>query len=910
MTKTTNFAGLFILAVGALLGSSSLAQQIQLVERPPDPHGSPRPARDARDVPIKTSIYLELGTPAHANSGEVSPESVSVRLQEQGGEVVALLQSGRQFVKGAAGWLRPKQDLQGAKSLAVYIEPGRPLQPATKYTIVVSAGAVNQKDPSVTAGTWSFSTESVPAVHAQEFSLDLKSEPIHWQGRFFSGNCNVIFCTQAANYGPTFDLMAAARKEHSNAWTLQRDFWLTGTEFRPPGFFPVSLPNIVRERETRRISAIEPQAGSLVLRVEDVFGHEQYGIPSGRPVGDDFHEGDEVLIADGIHDARTKVLAADSAAGTVTVTSFATPPGGWKIDYAGPLPQREDPDAPGLFPPGGCYLRKFNPHGTACYYWGRLDKEWDLACRRYGRRVVANFADAPGDVARDGRSWTTVKDYPQWHEVARAIAGHIIDRYGADALNFTWSVFNEPDLGPMFWRADWNELQKFYDYTTDAILRAFEDRGFRSDKVFIGGLELGGIFGTHLKLKEFLAHCSPRALAEGAAPKNAAFADRKLDGKRSKRVESLCQKHAGKGTPCDFISIHSYNRSELMAAKLIRAKEMALEIDAEYYRALWVNSHEACPDWMPPPDVAAADAYLGNGYFETWCMDVVHRQVVQAARDPRFAFGETILTVWPPPSNFAGINAVSRVLHADDNGDGIGDRTVTVPMPIFHVLGLLSELGDRYWVLPGRIEGGHVVSGFASRDDRGVVRALLYTHDARDTQSRSGSSFDITLNIGGLGWDGPASVQEYRFDQDHNSPFRLARTLRDRPVSGPSTDPAALAAVRRALEGTNRDAQRETLATMFKLDTAARQTLVPTILKLAGQEQDQVIRAAAQKALASFFAPAAYSRAEIEQIQTMCEYHSTEPTTRPRQPDGRIKLTIRLAGNGCTFLRIAPDALQ
>jgi Glycosyl hydrolases family 39 len=568
MTKTANFAGLFSLAVGALLGSSSLAQQIQLVERPPDPHGSPRPARDARDVPIKTSIYLELGTPAHANSGEVSPESVSVRLQEQGGEVVAILQLGCQFAKGAAGWLRPKQDLQGAKSLPVYIESGRPLQPATKYTIVVSAGAVNQKDAPVTAGTWSFSTESVPAVHTQEFSLDLKSEPIHWQGRFFSGICNVIFCTQAANYGPTFD-------------------------------------------------------------------------------------------------------------------------------DAGPLPQREDPDAPGLFPPGGCYLRKFNPHGTACYYWGRLDKEWDLACRRYGRRVVANFADAPGDLARDGRSWTTVKDYPQWHEVARAIAGHIIDRYGADALNFTWSVFNEPDLGPMFWRADWNELQKFYDYTTDAILRAFEDRGFRSGQGLHRRMELGGIFGTRLKLKEFLAHCSPRAQAEGAAPKNAAFADQKLDGKRSKRVESLCQKHAGKGTPCDFISIHSYNRSDLMAAKLIRAKEVALEIDAQYYRALSVNSHGACPDWMPPPDLAAADAYLGNGYFETWCTDVVHRQLLQAGRDPRFAFGETILTVWPPPSNFAGINAVTRVIHVDDNGDSIGDRTVTVPMPIFHVLGLLSELGDR-----------------------------------------------------------------------------------------------------------------------------------------------------------------------------------------------------------------------
>ena len=288
--------------------------------------------------------------------------------------------------------------------------------------------------------------------------------------------------------------------------------------FGRAGFLPVNLPNIVRERETRRIVAIEPQRGSVVLRVEDFFGHDQYGIPAGRPVGADFHKDDEVLIADGVHDARAKVVTTDDAAHTVTVAPLATPSGGWKIAYDGPLPQRENPDAPGLFPPGGCYLRKLNPPGTACYYWGRLDKEWDLAVTKYGRRVLANFADATGDLARDGRSWTTVKDYAQWHETARTIAEHIIDRYGAKSLEFSWSIFNEPDLGPIFWRADWTELQKFYDFTTDAILRAFEDRGYESDKVFIGGLELGGIFGTNLRLTEFLAHCSRVPRPKGLCP--------------------------------------------------------------------------------------------------------------------------------------------------------------------------------------------------------------------------------------------------------------------------------------------------------------------------------------------------------------------------------------------------------
>jgi hypothetical protein len=832
-----------VAAVWLLALAPAAKAQVKLAERPPDPHGSPRPAKGARDVPERTSIYFELETPPGPKADDVSPESVAVRLQADGKPATELLGPGGKFPAGIRGWLRPKQDLQGRKALAVYIEPGAPLDSATTYHVSVTAGSTKPAGAPAPAGNWSFTTEASPSVHALDFVLDLGTAPVQWHGRFFSGICNVVFCTQAANYGPTFDLMAMARKEQPNAWSYQRDFWMTGSDHRPTSFFPVNLPNIVRERETRRIAAMELHKENALLHLEDFFGHEQYGIATGRPVGDDYHAGDEVLIADGIHHARATVSAADSTARTVTISSIATPAGGWKIADEGTLSERDDPDAPGRFPRGGCYLRKLKPHGTACYFWGRLDKEWDLAHRRFGRRLLPNFADAPGDLSRDGQAWTTVKDYVQWHDVARTITGHIVDRYGADSLGFTWSIFNEPDIGPLFWRASWDELQTFYDYTTDAILRAFEDRGYDSTKVFIGGLELGGIFGTNLKLKEFLAHCSPRSSAKGALPKNAAFADRRLDGKRSRRVEDLCRAHDGKGSPCDFISIHSYNRAEIMAAKLIRAKEEALAIDSEYYRTLWVNSHEACPDWMPPPDQAAADAYLGNGYFGTWCADVVYRQLLQAAGDSRFAFGETILTVWPPPPNFAGINAVTRVIHIDDDGDGRGDRTVTVPMPIFHLLGLLSEMGDLYWVLPARIVGGHRVSGFASRDQEGAIRVLLYSHHAQDTQSRSGALFDITLNLGRPGWKGPAKVREYHIDRDHNSPFRLARSLLDRD-------------------------------------------------------------GAVQK---SPFAPTAYSKAEVQQIQKLCECHSSASTVRPTDPDGQLRLTTRLPVNGCVFLKFEPD---
>jgi hypothetical protein len=708
--------------------------------------------------------------------------------------------------------------------------------------------------------------------------------------------------SDAATYGPTYDLMAKAREQHPRAWSYQRDFWMTGSEDRPQTFFH-RLPNVLRERETRRITAIEPKGDALLLHVEDVFGHEQYGIPSGRPVSEDYHPGDEVTLADGEASAKTKVLSADDAARTVLVEKVETPAGGWRIAYDAPLPTQNDPDQPGLFAHGGCYLRKLNPHGTPCYFWGRLDKEWDLLHKTYGRRLMVNFADAPGDLSIDGKNWTTAKDYAEWHEVVRTITLHLIDRYGDDTLDFTWSVFNEPDLGGLFWRSDWDELQKFYDYTTDGVLRAFEERGYDSDKVFIGGLELG----VFPRLTEFLAHCSPTATAKGALPKNAAVADPRLDGKRSRRVEELCRAHDGKGAPCDFISMHAYNNSANMAAKLIKAKQAALKIDGEYYRDLWVNSHESCPDWSPPPDEAASDSYLGDGYFPSWCVDVAARQLRKAAEDPRFAFGETLLTVWPPPRGLAGTNAITRILNVDDDGDGRGDRSVTVPFPVFHALTLLSDLGDRYWVLPEQTVGGHVVTGFASKDEKGTIRAVLYAHDGQDTQSRSDAEFDVTLDLNGADVPKAARVTTYRFDRDHNSPFEAVKALQ-KPAAVDPADAAKVDAAMKSLEGDDPAAQRAAVETLKTLGPGAVREAAGPILQLLGRTTDPEVRKAVESLVAGIFANGrgeVSSRETAEKIERLTELQGS--TAEVRMGDAGLGITARVTANGVCFVVVEPE---
>ncbi len=887
---------------------SDSAGRVVRVSRRPDPYGVPRPSPGEDHVPVATSFYVELGLEDGADDDAIDPDSVSLALHREQGQPIAVLQAGQQFAQGFSGRLFPgKRGRAGEETLAVYVEADVPLNPSTRYTVHLDARSRHGATMADAARRWHFTTETEEPVHAVRFELDLDDPErmTEWQGAFFSGFCGTSFATNHKHRIPTFEAMDEVRQWSPRAWSLQRDFWLTGMD-RQPRLLSQRLPGIVREQETRRIVKIQEHGDQMRLHVEDFFGHEQYGIASNRPLVGDYRPGDRVLIADGIHDALAEVISVDDATRSLLVTPFDTPEDGWRLEYSAALPEQEDPDSPGLFPLGGCHLIKFQPVGTPRYYWGRLDHEWDLAIRRFDRRVMVNFTDAPGDLAIDGRNWTTAKDYAQLHQVVHAITTHLIRRYGDRCLDFPWSVFNEPDLGALFWRSDWIELQKFYDYTVDAILRAFEDEGYDSDQVFIGGLELGAIFGTNLRLRKFLVHCSPTAdPVKGALMFNAAFADPRLDGKRSRRVEALCREHGGRGTPLDFISIHAYNTSSLMADKLIRAKQMALEIDPEYYAGLWINSHESCPGWDMPPDPAFSDSYLGNGYYPTWCADVTRRQLAQAVVDPRYGYGETILTFWPwPARGFEGRNDCVREVPVDDTGDGRTDRVVTLPMPILPFLGLLNKMQDRFLVLPEQTVEGHVVSGFASRvESRWYV--LVYSHQMLDTQSRSARRFDVSLNLKGLSPD-RYTVREYRFDRQHHSYFEAGRRLRDQP--DPRLDPPSevrerfLAAVRQ-LESEDPATRAAAMDEIERSDVAGDWALRPLLEYFQRHEQSELLDRAVKWAQ-QVSAPRAYPAAKVAEMKQRVQLQPTRERHHDIDEHGRLQLTIPLDGNAASFWKI------
>ena len=94
------------------------------------------------------------------------------------------------------------------------------------------------------------------------------------------------------------------------------------------------------------------------------------------------------------------------------------------------------------------------------------------------------------------------KDYQKWAEVVFQFVRHLRERYGeAEVKNWLWEVWNEPDIG--YWQGTHEEFFELYDYSVDAILRAFPEAR-------VGGPDSTG--PSYPKAAEFLRvfldHCA------------------------------------------------------------------------------------------------------------------------------------------------------------------------------------------------------------------------------------------------------------------------------------------------------------------------------------------------------------------------------------------------------------------
>ncbi len=320
-----------------------------------------------------------------------------------------------------------------------------------------------------------------------------------------------------------------------------------------------------------------------------------------------------------------------------------------------------------------------------------------------------------------------------------------------------------------------------------------------------------------------------------------------------------------------------------------------------------VNSFESCPDWAPPPDVAAADSYLGNGYFSTWCADIARRQLAAAAEDGRYGFGETILTFWPwPNSNFGGQNNATQVIAVDDDGDGKKDRDETMALPILHFLGLLARMHDEFWVLSEQTFEDHVISGFASRQNDALY-LLVYAHQQYDIQSRSKSHFQLQVNLSSLPWH-EINVREYRFDKEHNSYFHVAKSLRDKGRSQEKRRPSA-EVVKQLLAGLTSTIRTEQLAAIHKTATFndVPESVLLAAFQLHQSTEYEVVRTAIEEAGRKIMSrPGCYASEDVARVKALSELQVTGRSRHSAKTGGKFALPVSIKANGASFVVIEP----
>lgn len=759
--------------IAALLATpQALAQDAPVVRRDcgtlPTPR--PRPCEGDVDITRRTSIFFEVALPTAGNYpfNGLDRNTVVMTITPDGGSPETVFGPNLVWAPGWSGDAQPDAYDSGLWVFGFYSAPDGRLAPETTYTVEVT-GETRQGipiDPSTS--TWSFRTRRDLTDASVTFDVDLASPTVTWKGRWWAGASKVTFDTSRVyDQEAVYQLMDEARVRAPEFMTKHRDALWLGDYFK--NYFD-GVPNLVRERETRRITAFEDLGDRTRLTVTEIVEHELYGIPAGRPISDDYAVGERVLVADVDQSEVREILAIDDASNTVEVERLVAPIEEWVPGDPDAGPD-DDPDVPDHFTYPLAALRTYENPGTLAFYWTRLDDEIDQHVS-HDREIVVRLDDTPIDLCEIGLPANSFggachqepKDYVQWDAFISTLIGHMIDRYGEQTTRWTYSVGNEIAL-VKFWRQNVDAFFRYYDVTTNAILRAFEERGYDPHEILIGGVEdaPAGKF-----LDDVLYHCSPYAVNPvGREETNLVCTDPRFDGLRSSRVQEYCDAHGGEGCPFEFYSIHPYRHADDAAALVREAWDTVEAIDPAHLDGFRVHSHEIGPEWRGRQDPAADSVFAESGFYPSWAADVFERLLADAMLDPRRAAGDATPTTWPFNNNLqGGLASIAGVMRVDEDGDGVQDDVEGVGNTFFRFVELTAWMSNELAHVGLVEDAGARIGGWRSVEDHGH-RVLLFAHDEQDAGSDEDRGWAVTLNLDNLAYP-EVDVTEYRLDRDHS----------------------------------------------------------------------------------------------------------------------------------------------
>jgi xylan 1,4-beta-xylosidase len=325
---------------------------------------------------------------------------------------------------------------------------------------------------------------------------------------------------------------------------------------------------------------------------------------------------------------------------------------------------------------------------------------------------------------------------------------HLRERYGdAETKTWMWEVWNEPDIA--YWKGTPEEFFKLYDFSVDAILRAFP-------QARVGGPDSTG--ASYPKAAEFLSafleHC--------AHQKNYA------NGRIGTRLDFIC--FHPKGSP-RWLGDHV----QMGIARQLASIDEGVKIVASFpeWRQTPIILGESDPEGCAacPARDNPQNAYRNGELYATYTAEVLNSTFALAARAHTNVVGAvTWAFEFENQPYFAGFRELAT--------NGI-DKPVLNAFRMFSLLGSERISATSSAALPtdeivrAGVRGQPDINAIATRKDHEVDILIWNYHD-----DDLAASDTIDLEISGLPVQkSHAQLEHFRIDSNHSNAFTMWKDL-------------------------------------------------------------------------------------------------------------------------------------
>lgn len=402
----------------------------------------------------------------------------------------------------------------------------------------------------------------------------------------------------------------------------------------------------------------------------------------------------------------------------------------------------------------GCDILQLDANGRVTYNWKTVDEVFDRILQS-GFKPIVEFGfmpDALASIPERRQRWgkaniSPPKDYNLWRDLVFETVKHFRERYG-DAEVATWyfEVWNEPDLGWVFWiedpdpnRKPFGDIRayhKLYDYSLAAAKSAFPE------------IRVGGPASAGGDLELLLEHVT------------------------------VGEKYYHNSAPIgiDFVSTHTYGKVG-SSWKSGQKKGILNSVKWKVDRALY-HDHEKVRNKVREIPLLLTEvgpagdnfSFFNTRYVAAWMAKLVDGLLTMSQEEDKVYLPQE--TVY-----WSG----SQVVRQFESGKGIAvslkcdGENVVLKRPLFNAFEALAYLRGNYIAMTAGAQFGDAVRAIATADGDRV--ALIFYHlNENDRENSASGAVNITFSVENIPFQ-KFRVQWFGIDESHSNSYSLWKSL-------------------------------------------------------------------------------------------------------------------------------------